>query len=220
MKTKKITLTMLLLVSSIGLFAQLNPIQNLYYHMSYQLGNTFCPSYNCFTLTWEEPIASNDSVIGYNIYKNQELYRFTSASEASCSGSSPCSYPDFFDGYPFWVKIKAVYNYNNIESIANDSIPVTGVAINIDELDKTEFAVIKNPIKIGDNISLLFPYVASDICNLQVTSQSGQIIKQFVLKNVSNSIVNISSAQLTSGLYIIKVKLDKKTISIKLIIEK
>lgn len=218
MKTKKITLLTLFMIINISVFAQLNPINNLYYVQTYHFPS-YCPSCNCFELTWDAPIASNDTLQGYNVYKDQTLYLFTTQTQLSCFETIPCAYPDFYDGLPFWIKIKAIYNHDNVESIANDSVHIYQLAINIEELNRNDFVVLNNPVKAGENIGLLFPTVSSNKCILKVVSPNGMTIKQYDLKNVSNSLVNISTTGLSDGLYIITLQLDSKTLSTKLIIQ-
>lgn len=50
--------------------AQLNPIQNLSWMHYYDYPNNF------FELKWEAPAQPHDELLGYNIYRNNELYRF------------------------------------------------------------------------------------------------------------------------------------------------
>ncbi len=218
MKTKTITLLTLFTIISFSVFAQLNPVSNLYYNQTYHFPS-YCPSYNCFELSWNAPIASNDTLKGYNVYKDQLLYLYTTQTQVSCYQTIPCPYTDFYFNYPFWIKIKAVYNHNNVESIANDSVHVYQLPLKIEEKNSNDFVDVNNPVKAGENIGLLFPAISSNKCILKVVSQNGQTIKQYDLKNVSNSIVNISTTQLSPGIYLITLKLDGKTLSTKLIIQ-
>jgi hypothetical protein len=52
------------------LFAQLNPVQNLSWMHYYDYPNNF------FELQWEAPAQPQDELLGYNVYRNNELYRF------------------------------------------------------------------------------------------------------------------------------------------------
>jgi len=72
----------------------------------------------------------------------------------------------YFFYKPFFKRwlLKAVYNNNNLGSIANDSIHIYQIAININEQSKNDFELIKNPVKAGENIGLFFPKVTSDNC--------------------------------------------------------
>ena len=51
-------------------YAQLNPVQNLSWMHYYDYPNNF------FELQWEAPVQPHDELLGYNIYRNNELYRF------------------------------------------------------------------------------------------------------------------------------------------------
>jgi hypothetical protein len=137
----------------------------------------------------------------------------------TCSGSSTCLYWDFYDPLPFWITVKAVFKINSLESIADDSVLVDNLAINIKEYNKEEFCILKNPVKIGDNISLLLPYNESNKSIINVVSQNGQLIKQYIVGNSSNRITNISSSQLSIGLYFINIQMDGKVLTKKIIIE-
>ncbi len=52
------------------LFAQLNPVQNLTWMHYYDYPNNF------FELQWEAPAQPHDELLGYKVYRNNELYRF------------------------------------------------------------------------------------------------------------------------------------------------
>ncbi|MEN9323379.1 MAG: hypothetical protein RL699_1159 [Bacteroidota bacterium] len=52
------------------LFAQLNPVQNLSWMHYYDYPNNF------YELQWEAPAQPHDELLGYNVYRNNELYRF------------------------------------------------------------------------------------------------------------------------------------------------
>ena len=51
-------------------YAQLNPVQNLNWMHYYDYPNNF------FELQWEAPAQPHDELLGYNVYRNNELYRF------------------------------------------------------------------------------------------------------------------------------------------------
>ena len=66
----KKTLILVLCICITPLFAQLNPVQNLSWMHYYDYPNNF------FALQWEAPTQPHDELLGYNVYRNNELYRF------------------------------------------------------------------------------------------------------------------------------------------------
>lgn len=219
MKTKKVFLAIFLLVASVSTFAQLNPVQNFYFHQNYQFGNSLCPEFNCFTLTWSEPSSSIDTLLGYYIYQNNVPYAFTVATDASCSGIYPCILSDFYASVPFWISVRAVYNNDSSISQATDSIYISSIMTGIDRVKSDEFTILKNPVKANEIISLFIPYCESRKSLIQVFSQTGQIVMEYNIDKASNSIICLPSNRLTTGIYIICLQLDKKRITAKLIIE-
>jgi len=212
---------MLLLFSNLTIKAQLNPIKNLYFQViSYEFGNSNCPQFNCNNFTWERPDTSfTDTLIGYNIYKDNIFYKFTIDTNASCPGYCPCSYLDFYDNLPFWLSVKAVYNSDSITSIAEDSIFIDNFVTNIKEIKKNKILLIKNPVKLGDNISILFSNIKSNKGIIQIISQKGEIIKEYSIENTFNNIVNISTNKLSHGIYYINFISKENNLSTKLMIE-
>ena len=217
MKTKIIALTVFLLTNSMALFAQFTPITGLNIQQNYDYGNFNCPSFTCFTLSWGVG-GSTDTLKGFNIYRNSVFWRFTN-DIITCPGYSPCPYNDFYDPYPFWVTVKAVYNSDSVESIANDSIYVLGGMTNIEELKNNNSLILKNPIKTNENISILISDNDPKDYKIQVITQNGQLIKEYLMKNISNKIINISTNQMCKGIYFINVQMDKRVLTKQLIIE-
>jgi len=219
MKAMIIALTVFLLTNSMVSIAQLNPIYGLSYDQYLHYGNVNCPSYNCFILAWgiED---SADTLKGFNIYRNNVFWRFTEEQEISCgSGSGSCLYDDFFD-HPssFWVTVKAVYNCDSVESIANDSVLVSGLIIHdaIEEINENTPQILTNPAY--ENISILIPDIEPKDYQIQVISQNGQLIKEYSMKNISNTVIYISTNQMSKGMYFINVQMDNRVWSNKLLI--
>lgn len=219
MKTTTLFLATFLLMLSVSTFAQLNPIENLTFQQGYQYGNSLCPSFNCYSLSWSEPAVSTDTLLGYIIYQDNIPYTFTSSTDASCSGIFPCSFNDFYAAVPFWISVKAVYNNDSLVSEATDSIYVAGIMIGVDELKRNEFAIVKNPVKIHESISLFIPYCESQKSVIHIISQNGQIVREYTIAHASNSIITLPNNHLSRGIYFVCLQIDKKEMTTKLIIE-
>ncbi len=219
MKTNKFIFTLLLLTSSWTLLGQINPINDLYYQQTYWYQNYSCPYFNCFELSWSTPDSSNDTLLGYNVYRNNDFWIFTEETDVSCSGYSPCDHNDFYDPIPFWITVKAVYNIDSLESIVNDSVEVADLMINIKEINDNKVLLIKNPISIDENISLLIPNSESNNCTIKVYSINGQKIKELEFKQVTNSIISFSTSNMTQGLHLINIQLNGETFTKKIMIK-
>lgn len=115
MKNRLPFLILLLLFYSGFMKAQYNPIQNLSWSHGYDY------PHNCFSLSWTAPELSNDSLIGYNIYRNDSLYLFTSETAFVCNPcigmpeTDFCNFIWFNIDEGFTICVKAVYE-GNIES--------------------------------------------------------------------------------------------------------
>jgi len=219
MRTFKLIIIILTLSSTLTSFGQINPINDLYYQQTYWFQNYNCPGFNCFELSWTAPDSSNDTLLGYNIYRNNDLWIFIKGTDVTCSGLSPCDYNDFYDPMPFWITVKAVYNSDSIVSIANDSVFLNDIMIDIDEIERNEISLLKNPISNGENISLLIPNPEGETCRIQIHSLNGQLIKEYEIKQVMDGVVNFSTKKMTQGLYLISIQLKGRTINKKIIIK-
>ena len=218
MKFTKLIILALFLQSTHYLIGQLNPINDLTYEQTYVYPNTNCPNYNCFDLDWTEPFPSNDTLIGYFVYKDNEIWIFTEETSVTCSGDIPCEYDDFFVGMPFYAKVKAVYNVDSLESIANDSVLIEDIYIDIAEHKNHDISIINNPILSGQDITLLIPNSISMAYVIKITSINGEILKEYGKLQVCNSKINLSSNGLSTGVYIIQIFGDNRVFTNKLLI--
>ncbi len=219
MKALKITFTIWLFLAGASLFGQINPINELSFQQSYENGNSWCPAYNCFVISWTLPQGSTDTLLGFNVYKNSVLWVYTEYTDVGCPGYTPCLFNDFYDDIPFWITVKAVYNSDSVVSIANDSIFVNDIAIGIEAIEKSEIRLLKNPISAGENVTLLFPDCYGEKCTLRVYAVNGQLIKEYQIGKLMKDAINFSSKGMTSGLYVIDIQLEEKIIKKKIVIE-
>lgn len=67
-----------ILIYNLG-FAQNNPIQNLSWYHTH-----IFPYNNIFSLSWAPPETPHNELIGYNIYRENELYRFQTTTSIGC----------------------------------------------------------------------------------------------------------------------------------------
>lgn len=217
---RNIFLILLLFINSnMYVFGQFNPISDLYYEQTYWFMNTDCPYYNCFELSWTQPDPSIDTLMGYKVFKDNSFWVFTEETDVTCSGYSPCSYPDFFDDLPFWITVKAVYNTDSALSLANDSVEVLDIAITVKEIKENEVTVLKNPISKGENISLTIPDNKNQKAVIKMYSTGGQLLKNIEIDNHNGGLIHFSSANLAPGIYIINIVSDHRVENRKILIE-
>lgn len=220
MKTKITTLFVLITVAGFTSFSQINPIQNLQYEFFYGYPDyTYCPSYNCFAISWEVPATSADTLLGYRIYKNNVKWHFEDITYFECMGFSPCQYGDIYDSLPCVIKVRAVYNSDSIESISNDSVYIESIAIGIKELKKNEIILITNPIIKGELIRIEFPYNISKNNKVSIISLDGRLIQEISSNINNNNIIQIPSEKLNRGIYIIIAATLNQIMTEKLIIQ-
>lgn len=199
---------LLIIIGSLSLnsFAQLNPVRNLFWEQSYVMPDNF------FTLSWNAPEASTDTLIGYNIYRNQDLYRFqTDTSLYYIQTYSPpyfqtnCDISFLFYGPfgddVFYIHVTAVYNSDRQESIYIDSALCVGAQTGIDELGKTSLVIYPNPVTeqltIGNTTE-------SVIETIELYDFNGKLLPVFpVMQGTSAS---ISMQTLPTGIYFLRVK--------------
>ena len=216
---KKITLTLWLFLIKLALIAQLNPVNDFDYSQFYDFGNTNCPSYNCFLINWSPPDNSMDTLIGYKLFKDNQAWIFTAATSIGCDGYSPCTYPDFYNETPFYLKVRAVYNSDSCLSPAVDSAYINYVIIGIPEYQADEVYLISNPVKAGEFISLSLGKYLHLCENINVISTTGQLILKHKQNNTSGAIQYIPSAGLHSGVYLIEVTLKSEKKYVKVVIQ-
>lgn len=203
-----LTSTLLFLFFS-NVFAQLNPISGLSIHHTYEYGS-YCPGYNCFTLTWNQPeVSENDTLIGYNIYKDAELWRFQDDTSVGCHEYEPdCPDSDFVEPYAFWVKVKAVYNNTEYaESEAIDSVFWEGLALNIDQDKSSKSLVFPNPTNGIVKIN------SENLQKIIVINSSGKI----VLTQIIGDEINLSNKP--TGIYFVRILTTSEIITEKLVLE-
>lgn len=164
--------------------SQTNPVQNLNWYHTH-----IFPYNNIFSLSWQEPETPSNELIGYNIYRGNELYRFQTETSLGCDSRWGITDGCDFLTNAFTVYVRAVYA-GNIESEAV-SYTVNGPALDAKDISLKPFTIAPNPIK--DNINF-----SEEVSNIRITDLSGKIIKQ-----ISTSEKSINVSKLAKGTYII-----------------
>lgn len=170
-------------------FGQTNPVTNLTWNQTYIFPN------NYFTLSWDAPALPHDALIGYNIYRGNELYRFqTETSLYHEQHGSNAGGIDFllYDPVPVLVHVTAVYSPGNIESAFTETIQLNGPLLSNPEFKKIDAILYPNPtngiLNIGNtNLTKILMY---DI--------SGKIIREFKPQPA------IDLSTIPKGFYLIK----------------
>lgn len=181
-------------------FGQQNPIQNLSSSFQYIM------PLNCFTLSWSMPVpSSTDTLMGYNVYRNDSLYTFTtnqSIGHNPCFGDTSSMYFSFMVYQStFWAHVTAVYNSAHIESAYNDSSFWMGaLATGLEGKSRVnEMQISPNPF--SSLTTLNFVNQCRD-ASLRIFNASGQMIKQ--INNISGQKATLNRENLKSGFYIIQ----------------
>lgn len=185
MKTK-LSMVLMFMACSFG-FGQNNPVQNLKWEQWYENMR------NIYSLTWEEPALPHANLIGYNIYKEDVLFRFQTKTSLGChpdwGGTEDCGYLEFLDLGPFTGCVSAVYE-GNIES-ERVSFQSMGAALEVQNYIQNSKNIFPNPTKGIVNFS-------EEINDVKIFDISGKALLQV---NTTGHSVDISN--LTKGIYII-----------------
>lgn len=198
---------------------QLNPVKNLVFRQQHEMFST-CPGFNCIELTWNQPDASqNDNLVGYNIYRNDILWRFQNYIGFYCNETGcPDSNNDFLNfNFPFIITVKAVYNYNHAESIAGESAYCAGLTTEIKDNIYDKIFILNNVIAKGNEICISIPNKLHEDFNIRIISILGQSMSTGNVYHQDN-ILKLKSDNLSSGIYQIILSFKKQTISRKIIV--
>jgi len=210
MKLKFILL--LVIIFGVKSFGQINQVENLTWSHWYDYPNNF------FELQWEAPTQPHDELVGYNIYRNNEWFRFQTETSLYNLYSdvhgfiSNCDI-DFLtvdnQNQPYEsaisVHVTAVYNPNHIESDYSQTVFVEGFMLSINDHTKSKTTVFPNPTNGILNIE------HPDLEKIDVYDVSGKLLKRFK----PNSQIDLS--EIPAGLYIIKLHTEKGILNEKIV---
>jgi hypothetical protein len=206
---KKLILAFSLNIIVLTAFGQQNPVQNL--QSTWQYINPW----NCFTLSWDAPIpTATDTLIGYNVYRNDSLYTFTTNQMISCNpcigdtSTTYCSFQSYMTS--FYAHVTAVYNTSLIESAYNDSSYWSGLlATGIQEIaNRTKLLIMPNPFT---TTTILHADKDFTDATLTVYNSLGQQVKQ--VRNVSGQTITLQRGNLSGGIYFIQLTQDNRIIT-------
>lgn len=215
MKSSALILALLItLVFNSVSFGQNNPVENLTWSQTYEYPNNF------FELQWEVPAEPHDEIIGYNIYRNDELYRFQTETSlyslysdvygfvSNCDimflGLDNQNQP-YQDG--FEIHVTAVYNPGPTESGYLQTAYCYGLALNAKNFIAEKAILFPNPTNGVLNIG------NKNLDKIVVCDLSGKVIKAFAPGS------QIDLGDLPKGLYVIKLFSEREVIIDKIVIE-
>ena len=207
MKTITLTITIFLtfIFQSIG---QINPVNNLTWDHWYEF------QHNYFVLEWEEPDSPHDELIGYNVYREDELFIFINETSiyniydpvdgiiSNCGGEEFL----FYGTGGFSAYVTAVYNPNQVES-TSETIEIDEPALIINDVKKQKAILYPNPTNGILNIG------NENLTKIQIFDLTGSIIKEF------NPSSQINLSNLDKGIYLIKLISEDGILTDKILIK-
>lgn len=215
MKRKILQSCLFVLLFHVYSFAQSPPVENLTWSHWYEYPR------NYFQLSWDEPAQPHGELIGYNVYRNNELYRFQTERTVynlwtqimgivtNCDGETFLAADN--QGNPFTegieMHVTAVYNAEVTESGFVQTIFDGGLL-----LPNKTFAPKKGMIYPNPTRQIL--HIAQDhLQKIMLYDVSGQYIQSFEPGNL------INVGHLPTGIYIIKLYSNTDVVVDKLIIQ-
>lgn len=169
-------------------FGQINPVQNLVWEQTYDEMS------NIFSLTWEEPAIPHDELLGYNIYREEELYRFQTETSLGYhplfGGDEDEDFIYYNNGDPFTGYVAAVYE-GGIES-EYVSFETEGTALNIINFEIEKAFIYPNPVTEELNFS-------EKLKNIKIIDSTGKVI---FAKDEATTSINLNS--FVGGIYWLK----------------
>ncbi|MFT3795496.1 T9SS type A sorting domain-containing protein [Flavobacterium sp.] len=168
---------------------QMNPVNNLNHWQQYLTPNNF------YELSWEEPTAPHDELLGYNIYRENELYLFHTGSTNLFhlpQGSNDYSLLEYNleESQGYYAHVTAVYTTGESEFV--QTVYVAPPALKTQQFAKTKAILYPNPtngiLHIGNE----------NLDKIVLFDVTGKQIKEFQPQP------QIDLSELPKGLYLIK----------------
>ena len=191
---------------STGLNAQINPILNLTWQQEYDFG------YYDYLLQWDEPASPHDELVGYNVYRDNELFQFQTENYLTTYGVNPNGDQDFMsfesDGDGFYVNVRAVYGPNALESDFTQSVLVENNLLGVNDRERQRINLHPNPTTGKIYI------VAEHLAKIRIYDLPGKKVAEF------EAISELDLQNLNKGIYIIELIDQNETSVFKKIILK
>ena len=212
---KHATFLTLFILSTLNSFGQTNAVENLTWSHWYEYPNNF------FELIWDEPAQPHGELIGYNVYRNNQLYRFQTQNTiynlynplygfvSNCDGDTFLAYDNNFQSYENGIdlRVNAVYNPGQIESPDSETIFDGGLLLFTKGFQQKKLMLFPNPTNGIVNIR------NNDFEKIIIYNISGEYIKEYG----SNTQIDLS--EMTKGIYIIKLISQKEVFIDKIIVK-
>ncbi|WP_264520645.1 T9SS type A sorting domain-containing protein [Flavobacterium sp. N1994] len=210
----KLLIVLLFVLFVVNSFGQNNPVENLTWSQTYETPN------NYFQLNWEEPLQPHNPLLGYNIYRNDELFRFQTERAlynfyspvygfVSNCGLSFLELDNqnqlYTDG--FEIHVTAVYDPGQMESNYTQTYHANPLALQNTSFTQEKMILFPNPTKGLVTIGNL------DFEKIMISDISGKVIKTL------DASPQIDLSDLSKGLYIIKLFSEQKILVDKILIE-
>lgn len=211
---KKLLLFAFYIAFTIIATAQNNPVQNLTWYQTYQMPNNF------FELKWDAPASPHNELLGYNIYRNGELYRFQTETSlynlytdvygyvSNCDANFLAidnqnqPYTDGFDVY-----VTAVYNPDQVESEYLQTYHTNPPALEVTTISQGKALLYPNPTNGLLSIGNL------NLTKIIVYDSAGKALKEFL------PATQINVSDLPKGTYILQLFSERELITDKIVIE-
>ena len=197
--------SILFLLVAFNTTAQFMPVTNLTYEQQYDFG------YYHYALNWEAPSPPHNELLGYNIYRDNEFYRFQTEIGLTTMGPNPNGNQDFMNfesgGDGFEVHVTAIYNPDGQESDYIQTVLVQNNLLHVAGFQKQRLHFYPNPAR---GILII---VKDDARRIQLYDLSGRLIVTFPIHN------QIDISAVAAGIYLLELVYDDKTVCEKLIIE-
>ncbi len=174
-------------------FAQLNPVNNLEWDHWYVMPN------NYFILSWDEPDPSEDTLMGYHVYRENDLYCFTTELSLYHTPSASNCGEDFVAfgwGTGFSIHVTALYNSTLEESGYTETVYCEGFLIGIDTNKDLEQETVISPNPTNGMVRINLEKLEK----VDVFSQSGEL----ELEAIKSKILDLSA--LPKGVYFLRME--------------
>ncbi|MFK7747040.1 MAG: T9SS type A sorting domain-containing protein, partial [Kordia sp.] len=163
---------------------------------------------NYFNLSWDAPALPHSTLIGYNVYRGNELYRFQTENSLYDEPQASNAGIDFllYEPAPFQVHVTAVYSPGNAESTFTETIQINGPLLSNPEFKKIDAVLYPNPTNGILNIG------NTNLTKILMYNISGEIIREFKPQPT------IDLSTVPKGFYLIKLVSDKGESTEKIIV--